>query len=52
MNPTTETIATLDTNLAPGDAIYSDGFRRHVASMEITEVVCAPSSPWQSPYAE
>jgi putative transposase len=34
------------------DAIYSDGFRRRVAGMGITEVVCAPSSPWQNPYAE
>ena len=33
-------------------AIYSDGFRRRVAGMGITEVVCAPSSPWQNPYAE
>jgi hypothetical protein len=34
------------------DAIYSDGFRCRVAGMGITEVVCAPSSPWQNPYAE
>jgi putative transposase len=34
------------------DAIYSEGFRRRVAGMGITEVVCAPSSPWQNPYAE
>jgi len=34
------------------DAIYSDAFRRRVTSMGITEVVCAPSSPWQNPYAE
>lgn len=34
------------------DAIYSDVFRRRVAGMGITEVVSAPSSPWQNPYAE
>src|SRR5262249_45707352 len=34
------------------DAIYSNAFRRHVAGMGIGEVVCAPSSPWQNPYAE
>jgi putative transposase len=34
------------------DAIYGDAFRRRVAGMDINEVVCAPSSPWQNPYAE
>jgi putative transposase len=34
------------------DAIYSDVFRRRVAGMGIAEVVSAPSSPWQNPYAE
>jgi putative transposase len=34
------------------DAIYSDEFRRRVAGMGITEVVSAPSSSWQNPYAE
>jgi transposase InsO family protein len=34
------------------DAIYSDVFRRRVAGMDIREVVSAPSSPWQNPYAE
>jgi putative transposase len=34
------------------DAIYSDAFRRRVVGMGITEVVCAPASPWQNPYAE
>src|SRR5262249_50022948 len=34
------------------DAIYGEGFRRRVAGMGVTEVVCAPSSPWQNPYAE
>jgi putative transposase len=34
------------------DAIYSDVFRRRLASMSITEVIAAPSSPWQNPFAE
>ena len=34
------------------DAIDGDVFRRRVAGMGITEVVSAPSSPWQNPYAE
>jgi transposase InsO family protein len=34
------------------DAIYSDVFRRRVASMGVTEVIAAPSSPWQNPFAE
>jgi transposase InsO family protein len=34
------------------DAIYSDVFQRCVAGMSITEVISAPSSPWQNPYAE
>jgi transposase InsO family protein len=34
------------------DAIYGDVFRRRVASMDITEVITSPSSPWQNPYAE
>jgi len=34
------------------DGIYSEVFRRRVANMGITEVVSAPSSPWQNPYAE
>jgi hypothetical protein len=34
------------------DAIYGDVFRRRVAGMDIREVVSAPSSPWQNPYAE
>jgi putative transposase len=33
------------------DSIYSDVFRRRVAGMGITEVVSAPSSPWQNPHA-
>jgi transposase InsO family protein len=38
--------------LRDGDTIYSDAFRRRVAGIGISEVVCAPSSPWQNPYAE
>ncbi|MBE3135132.1 MAG: transposase [Acidobacteria bacterium] len=34
------------------DAIYSDLFRHRVVGLGITEVVSAPSSPWQNPYAE
>ena len=34
------------------DQIYSEAFRRRVAGMGITEVVSAPSSAWQNPYAE
>lgn len=34
------------------DAIYGDVFRRRVAGLDIREVVSAPSSPWQNPYAE
>jgi putative transposase len=34
------------------DSIYSEAFGRRMAGMGITEVVCAPSSPWQNPYAE
>jgi transposase InsO family protein len=34
------------------DAIYGDRFRRRVAAMGIQEVISAPASPWQNPYAE
>src|SRR5713101_7605860 len=34
------------------DAIYSDVFRRRVASMGVSEVISSPSSPWQNPYAD
>jgi putative transposase len=34
------------------DAIYGEVFRRRVAGMRISEVVSAPSSPWQNPYVE
>ena len=34
------------------DAIYSAAFRQRVAGMGIEEVLSAPSSPWQNPFAE
>jgi len=34
------------------DSIYSETFRRRVEGMGIAEVVSAPASPWQNPYAE
>jgi len=34
------------------DSIYSDWFRHRVAGLGIKEVVTAPQSPWQNPYAE
>jgi transposase InsO family protein len=34
------------------DAIYGEAFRRRVAGMGIGEVLSAPASPWQNPYAE
>src|SRR5215813_12576116 len=34
------------------DSTYSDTFRRRVTGMGIEEVVSAPASPWQNPYAE
>jgi putative transposase len=34
------------------DAIYGDEFRHRVAGMGITEVIAAPASPWQNPFAE
>ena len=34
------------------DATYGEAFRQRVASMGIGEVLSAPSSPWQNPYAE
>jgi putative transposase len=34
------------------DAIYGDAFRRRVAGMGMTELMAAPSSPWQNPFAE
>ena len=34
------------------DAVYGLTFRDRVAAMDIEEVVIAPRSPWQNPYAE
>ena len=34
------------------DGIYGDLFRRRVVGMGIGEVLIAPQSPWQNPYAE
>src|SRR5262249_18408213 len=34
------------------DGAYSETFRHRVAGMGIAEVVSAPASPWQNPYAE
>jgi putative transposase len=34
------------------DRIYGDVFQRRLAGMGISEVVSAPASPWQNPYAE
>jgi len=34
------------------DGVYSETFRRRVAGMGIAEVISAPASPWQNPYAE
>jgi len=34
------------------DSVYGESFRRRVAGMDIGEVVSAPASPWQNPYAE
>ena len=34
------------------DFVYGETFRRQVSSLEISEVLTAPQSPWQSPYVE
>ena len=34
------------------DAIYGAAFRIQATNMEISEVLTAPRSPWQSPYVE
>ena len=34
------------------DAIYGDVFRQRVKGMQIEEVLTAPRSPWQNPFAE
>ena len=38
--------------LSDCDRIYGDAFRIQAAGMQITEVLAAPRSPWQSPYVE
>jgi transposase InsO family protein len=34
------------------DRIYGESFRMQAANMQITEVLTAPRSPWQSPFVE
>ena len=34
------------------DRIYGDTFQRRIAGMGIAQIVSAPASPWQNPYAE
>jgi transposase InsO family protein len=34
------------------DTIYGERFHRQAAALRITEVMTAPRSPWQNPYAE
>jgi len=34
------------------DAVYGDAFRKRVKGFGITEVLAAPQSPWQNPFAE
>jgi transposase InsO family protein len=34
------------------DAVYGEAFRRRVAGVGLREVLIAPRSPWQNPYAE
>jgi putative transposase len=34
------------------DAVYGDAFRQRVKGMRIGEVLTAPQSPWQNPFAE
>ena len=34
------------------DTSYGPAFRHRIRAMEITEVITAPRSPWQNPYAE
>jgi transposase InsO family protein len=34
------------------DCVYGAAFRQRVADMKIREVLTAPRSPWQNPYAE
>jgi putative transposase len=34
------------------DSVYGESFRHRVRGMGIAEVISAPASPWQNPYAE
>ena len=34
------------------DGVYGAAFRRRVKGLGIEEVICAPRSPWQNPFAE
>jgi putative transposase len=34
------------------DSIYGDEVRRRIAALGVEEVLTAPQSPWQNPYAE
>jgi transposase InsO family protein len=34
------------------DSIYGDEVRRRIVALGIEEVLTAPHSPWQNPYAE
>jgi transposase InsO family protein len=34
------------------DTVYGESFRCRLAGMGIVEVISAPASPWQNPYAE
>jgi len=34
------------------DAVYGDTFRQRVKGMGISEILTAPRSPWQNPFAE
>jgi putative transposase len=51
-------VDTFPDDTAPGyllrdrDAIYGDSFRQRVRGMQIQEVLTAPRSPWQNPFAE
>jgi putative transposase len=51
-------VHTFPDNTAPAyllrdrDAIYGDSFRQRVRGMQIQEVLTAPRSPWQNPFAE
>jgi transposase InsO family protein len=34
------------------DGVYANDVRSHIASLQIQEILTAPRSPWQNPYAE